>query len=346
MEEAALALIGQLDNPTYRAAAERAIPEAFRAPGERERPSFIQVDFAVAQDESGGAIPRLIELQAWTSLYAFQFVLPQIYKRLYDFGGLSYLLGDLDEERYLDLFRRTVLAGHAPEQVILMEIEPEKQKTRPDFLLTEKLLGIPTVGISEIIRRGKKLYYQSQGREIEIRRIYNRVVPDEFSRWGGSCAFSFRDELDVEWAGHPNGFFRISKFSLPFLDHPTVPKAWFLHQLSSYPENLDDYVLKPLFSFAGSGVKVNVTREDLDAIPEAERPNFLLQEKISYLPAIKTPDEPSKVEIRMMVLWPDDAPAPVLATTLPRMSKGKMLGVDFNKDKTWVGSSCCFFEKK
>jgi hypothetical protein len=178
---------------------------------------------------------------------------------------------------------------------------------------------------------------------VEIRRIYNRVIIDEFARKEARANFDFRDELDVEWVGHPNWYFRMSKFSLPFLKHRTVPRAWFLDQLSEYPEDLDKFVLKPLFSFAGSGVKVSVTREDLDAVPASERSDYLLQEKVNYAPVIETPDEPSKVEIRLMFVWPAGAAEPVAVTTLTRLSKGAMMGVDFNKNKTWVGSSCGFW---
>jgi len=344
MRRASDEILAQLSAPGYLALSDRAIPEAFRAPGEGPHPTFIQVDFAVVRGADGRLAPKLIELQGCASLYAFQLILPEAYGEHYDLGGLAYLIGGLNPEGYLDLFRRAVVGAHAPEEVILMEIDPERQKTRPDFLLTEQLLGVPTVGVTEVRKRGRKLYYERAGREREIRRLYNRVIIDEFVGKGVRAAFDFRDELDVEWAGHPNWFFRLSKFSLPFLRHPAVPRAAFLDQLASYPEDLDRFVLKPLFSFAGSGVKVAVTHADLDLIPEAERSNYLLQEKVEYAPVVRTPDEPSKVEVRLMYLWPDGAAAPAAVTTLTRLSKGAMMGVDFNKHKEWVGSSCSFFE--
>ena len=344
MQQAAWEIIQQLRAPAYLAASERAIPDEFRTPGEGDHPNFIQVDFAVTREASGRFVPKLVELQGCASLYAYQLTLPHVYQRHYDLSGLAYLLNGLTDEGYVELFRRTVLGPHTPEQVILMEIEPEQQKTLPDFLLTEKLIGVPTVAVTDVVKRGRKLFYRSGGREVEIRRVYNRVIIDEFVSKGVRAAFDFRDELDVEWAGHPNWFFRMSKFSLPFLKHRTVPRASFLDQLTEYPEPLDQFVLKPLFSFAGSGVKVSVTRADLDAIPEVERANYLLQEKIAYAPAVITPEEPSKVEVRLMYIWPDDEAEPTAATTLSRLSKGAMMGVDFNKNKEWVGSSCCFFE--
>lgn len=344
MELAGKELIAQLSTPDYFATSMRAIPAKFHAPNEGSHPDFIQVDFAITRDADGKLSAKLIELQGCASLYAFQFLLPNEYQRLYDLNGLSYLLNGLNNESYIELLKQVFLNGHAPEHVVLMEIEPLRQKTLPDFKMTEKLFGISIVDVAELIKRGNKLYYLREGRETEIRRIYNRVIIDEFVQKGVKINFDFRDELDVEWAGHPNWYFRMSKFSLPFLNHPTVPRAWFLDQLSEYPADPENFVLKPLFSFAGSGVKVNVTHDDLDAVPPAERSNYLLQEKITYAPVVETPDEPSKVEIRIMFIWPQTAPEPIAVTTLTRLSKGVMMGVDFNKNKRWVGSSCAFWK--
>lgn len=343
MEQAGKELIAQLSTPRYLADSLRAIPTNFDAPNEGAHPHFIQVDFAITLGADGRLVPKLIELQGCASLYAFQLLLSHEYQRLYDLEKLGYLMNGLTDNGYLELLRRVFLNGHAPEQVVLMEIDPLRQKTLPDFKATEKLFGIHFVDVSEIIKRGRKLIYILDGREVEIRRIYNRVIVEEFVQKGVTANFDFRDELDIEWAGHPNWYFRISKFSLPFLHHQTVPRTWFLDQLSQFPDDLENFVLKPLFSFAGSGVKVNVTAEDLEAIPESERGDYLLQDKVAYAPVVKTPDEPSKVEVRVMFVWPDEASEPLAVTLLTRLSKGAMMGVDFNKNKSWVGSSCAFF---
>ncbi len=272
-------------------------------------------------------------------------MLPHAYQEVYDdLKELNYLLNDLTDESYLALLRDVLLNGHDPAQVVLMEVEPDQQKTLPDFRLTEKLFGIRTVDVAHLRKRGRRLTYERDGKEIEIKRLYNRVIIDEFAKKNIQAAFDFRDELDIEWAGHPNWYFRWSKFSLPYLKHPSVPRAWFLNELPEVPSDLDKFVLKPLFSFAGSGVKVHVTANDLAAIPASERGDYLLQEKVTYAPAIATLDEPSKVEVRIMFVWPKGAAEPIAVTTLTRMSKGAMMGVDFNKNKTWVGSSCSFFE--
>jgi uncharacterized protein (UPF0248 family) len=343
MQQSAQEIIGQLDTPEYRRESERAVPAEYRVPNDTPQPLFVQVDFAVTRDKTGKLSPKLIELQGFPSLYGFQIVLTQTFQRAFDLMHLEYLLNGLTMERYVALFKQALVGQHDPENVILMEIQPEKQKTACDFYCTERFSGVKSVCITTVKKRGNKLYYRQNGKEIPIHRIYNRVIVDEFIKKNIAIDFDFRDELEVEWAGHPNWYFRLSKFSLPYLNHRNVPRAYFLNRLEHYPEDLEKYVLKPLFSFAGSGVKIDVTPADLDAIPPAERPYHLLQEKIEYGSVIKTPDAASKVEVRVMFLWLDQ-PRPVGVTTLARLSQGKMLGVDFNKNKTWVGASCCLFE--
>ncbi len=340
-QQAAVELAQQVSRPEYLQASIAAVPEAFRVPNDDQHPLFLAIDFALTQNESGQIEPRLIELQGFPSLYAYQLVLCQSFIKTYELGNLSYLLDDLNEAEYLRLFKEALLAGHDPENVILMEIEPEKQKTAVDFVCTERLTGVKAVCVTKIKKRGRRLYYLTNGREVPIDRIYNRVIVDEFVKKNIRIDFDFRDDLAVEWAGHPNWYFRISKFSMPFLDHPCVPRTFFLDTIERYPEPLSNYVLKPLFSFAGSGVIIDVTREQLEAIPAQERGNYILQEKITYAPVIKTPDEPAKAEIRMMFIWQDK---PRLVNWLARLSKGKMMGVDFNKNKTWIGSSGCLYE--
>lgn len=341
LQQAALELAQQVSRPEYLRASIAAVPEAFRVPNDDNHPLFLAIDFALTENENGQLEPRLIELQGFPSLYAYQVVLCQSFIKAYELGNLKYLLGDLTEAEYLRLFKEALIGGHDPENVILMEIEPEEQKTAVDFVCTERFTGVKAVCVTKIKKRGGKLYYFDKGREIPIHRIYNRVIIDEFVKKNIRIEFDFRDDLAVEWAGHPNWYFRISKFSMPYLDHPAVPRTFFLNALERYPEPLSNYVLKPLFSFAGSGVIIDVTREQLEAIPAQERSNYILQEKITYAPLIKTPDEPAKAEIRMMFIWQEK---PRLVNWLARLSKGKMMGVDFNKNKTWIGSSGCLYE--
>jgi len=336
------ALIHQLvDNPEYRARSEASIPAQFRVPNEAPHPMFIQVDFGLVRDTAGELQPKLVELQAFPSLYAYQPVLSQAYIDVFNLDpNLGYFLNGLDAQSYKRLLGDAIVAGHDPSNVVLMEIHPEEQKTRPDFLLTEKLLGIRTVCITKIRKQGRKLFYEENGKQIPIERIYNRTIVDELERKGIKLPFDFRDDLDVEWAGHPNWYFRMSKFSLPFLHHVCVPKTSFLDRVEPLPQDLENYVIKPLFSFAGLGVILNPTKEDLVNIPKGKRSQYILQERMHFEPVIETPFGGTKAEIRIMYIWLDEL-LPVMA--IIRMGRGLMMGVDHNKNMEWVGSSAGFY---
>jgi hypothetical protein len=334
-------LIHQLDSLEYRKASFASIPSEFNVPGEAPHPLFIQVDFGLVRGRSGQLEPKLVELQGFPSLYAYQAMVAQVYMEIFELdSNLEYLLGGLDWEGYKKLLRRAILGDHDPENVILMEIDPLHQKTLPDFLLTEKLLSIKTVAITDIKKTGNRLFYESGGRQIPIRRIYNRAIVDEIIRKNIKLGFHFNDDLEVEWAGHPNWFFRMSKFSLPYLQHPSVPKSWFLNRMERMPDDLDRYILKPLFSFAGLGVMINLSKPDLLAIPQEKRSQYILQEKMQFEPVIETPLGATKAEVRIMYIWLDEL-LPVL--TVIRMGRGLMMGVDHNKNMEWVGSSAGFW---
>jgi len=334
-------LIHQLETPEYFKASARTIPPEFNVPNEAPHPMFIQVDFGLVKNASGALQPKLVELQGFPSLYAYQAVLSQVYQEIFGLdNNLRYLHRGMDWEGYQALLRQAIVGKHDPEKVILMEIDPLHQKTLPDFLVTEKLLGIPTVDITSIEKHGRKLFYTKDGGHIPIHRIYNRAIVDELVRKKLKLNFRFDEELDVEWAGHPNWYFRMSKFSLPYLRHESVPKTYFLDRIEGVPVDLGKYVLKPLFSFAGLGVLINPTKEDLAAIPEDKRGDYILQERMEFEPVIETPFGATKAEIRIMYIWVDEL-LPVL--TIVRMGRGKMMGVDHNKNMEWVGSSAAFY---
>jgi hypothetical protein len=335
-------LIHQLvDSPEYRAHSATSIPPEFDVPNEASHPMFVQVDFGLVGDPRGELKPKLVELQAFPSLYGYQTVLAQAYREAFDLDrNLNYLLSGLNETLYHDLLRRAVVADHDVENVVLLEIDPVNQKTLPDFLVTEELLGIPTVCITQIKKQGNRLFYEKNGKETRIERIYNRAIVDELERKGVKLGFDFRDELDVEWAGHPNWYFRISKYSIPYLKHDSVPKTWFLDQLDRAPADLENYVLKPLYSFAGLGVVIGPKKEDLAAIPAEKRPQYILQERVNFEPVIDTPFGKTKVEVRVMFIW-DDRLIPVM--TILRMGRGLQMGVDHNRNMEWVGSSAGFY---
>jgi hypothetical protein len=245
-------------------------------------------------------------------------------------------LSGVETSSYRDLLHRAIVGTHDPENVILMEIDPLHQKTLPDFLLTEKMLGVRTVDIIDIKKEGSHLYYERGGKRVPIRRIYNRAIVDELERKNVKLAFDWRDDLDVEWAGHPNWYFRISKFSIPSLKHESVPKTWFLDQLDEIPPDLDNYALKPLYSFAGLGVVIAPKKEDIAAIPAEKRPYYILQKRMNFEPVIETPHGATKAEVRVMYVWLDEL-TPVL--TIIRTGRGLMMGVDHNKNLEWVGAS-------
>ncbi|HEY6372342.1 MAG TPA: hypothetical protein VIX37_17330 [Candidatus Sulfotelmatobacter sp.] len=335
-------LIRQLvDKPAYRARSDEAVPAEFNTPNESPHPMFAQVDFGLVRDARGELQPKLVELQAFPSLYAYQPSLADTYVDVYGLDRrLKYLLSGLESSSYRDLLRRAIVGSHDPENVILMEIDPAHQKTLPDFLLTEKMLGVRTVDIVDIRKEGSRLYYERGGKRVPIRRIYNRAIVDELERKNVKLAFDWRDDLDVEWAGHPNWYFRISKFSIPYLKHASVPKTWFLDRLEEIPADLENYALKPLYSFAGLGVVIAPTKEDIAAIPVEKRPHYILQERMHFEPVIATPFGGTKAEVRVMYVWLDEL-TPVM--TIIRMGRGLMMGVDHNKNMEWVGASAALY---
>jgi hypothetical protein len=308
-------LIHQLvDSSDYRAKSDEAVPAEFRVPNEAAHPMFVQVDFGLVRGVDGALHPKLVELQAFPSLYAYQGPLAEAYIDVYKLADavpvnsqLKYFLGGLDAKSYRTRLHRAIVADHDPENVILMEIDPQQQKTLPDFLLTEKMLGIRTVDIVDIKKEGSHLYYERDGKRIPIQRIYNRAIVDELERKQVKLNFDWRDDLNVEWAGHPNWYFRISKFSIPYLKHESVPKTWFLDRMEKIPDDLENYALKPLYSFAGLGVVIAPTKEDILAIPADKRPYYILQERMNFEPIIATPFGLTKAEVRVMYIWLDES---------------------------------------
>jgi hypothetical protein len=322
-----------------------AVPPDCLVPNENAHASFLALDYAVCKDAEGKLTPQLIELQGFPSIFGFQPYLGEAFRQVMDIPkNFTEYFDGYDREAYIGYFTEFLLGGHAPENVILLEIFPEKQKTRIDFALTQEYTGIKPVCLTKIQKEGKKLYYDNDGTRTEIKRIYHRLIFDELQQFPDlQTEFKLTDEVEVEWVGHPNWFFRISKYTLPFLHgNPYVPASYFLHELQEYPADLENYVLKPLFSFAGMGVKINITKEDLDSITDRE--NYLLQRKVQYEPVIESPTGGVKLEIRMLYTWEDGAERPRLITNLCRLSRGEMIGVRYNKDFDWVGGSICYFE--
>lgn len=341
-------IIDLITDPDFKKLTDRAVPPTDRVPNENDHSHFLVFDFGVCADEAGGLQPQLIEMQGFPSLFGFQVYYSDLLRQYFPIpDNYSQYLNGYDHNTYLEELRQVILGGLPAENVILLELKPHEQKTRIDFYCTQDYLGIQPVCLTDLEQEGRKLYYTHAltGKRTEIRRIYNRVIFDELNASGEqlSHCVDIRQDLDVEWIPHPNWFYRISKYTLPFIRHPFVPQTFFLNEIKQPPPNLENYVLKPLFSFSGHGVVIDVTLSDLDKVKNPE--NWILQRKVNYANLIPTPDIPAKVEIRMMYLWKDKALRPSLAINLCRLSKGKMIGVSYNKDQEWVGGSVCYFER-
>jgi hypothetical protein len=335
-------LIGQLlDNPDYLEAAAAEVPAPFRLQRGEDRPTFLQIDFGLVRhgDRLEG---RLVELQAFPSLYGFQRLLGEMARSFYGFEALTPYLGGHDAGAYTAIVGAAILGGHDPREVVLLEIEPDKQKTRPDFVVTEDVWGVRAIDLGAVQRQRRRLFYDRDGVRTPIARIYNRVIPDELVRAGRAWPFAADDDLDVEWCGGPDWYFRVSKFSLPFLRHPWVPRTSFLSDLEALAGNREDWLLKPLYSFAGTGIVFAPSDEQLAALPPAARRHYVVQERIEFTPAIDTPHGPTQIEVRLMMVRDGNAYRPVLP--LGRMGRGRMMGVDHNRGLQWVGAAAVLID--
>jgi hypothetical protein len=346
LARSACEIVEQISRPALIERMKQAIPAHLDVPRMDALPNCIQVDFAITRGKNGELEGKVVELQAFPSLYALMVVQSDIVSSLLRElspeldRSYSIYFGGHDRESFIARLSRTILGGEDPESVVLLDLDPPSQKTAPDFQATKELVGIDAVCPTCLIKEGRKLYRRVGDRRVEVRRLYNRVVFDELFAKQVKLPFSYTDDLDVTWCSHPNWYWTWSKYTLPFIDHPAVPRARIVADLTEIPEDLSAFVLKPLFSYAGSGVKVDVTRADLDALVGEEREGWILQEKIEYEPALLMPDGNGvKAEIRMMFLRAPDELTPSLGLNLVRLSRGKMLGVDQNKDMTWVGGS-------
>ncbi len=353
MIEAGKQLTDQLlGNAEYLRLSEAAIPQNYDVPGCDAHPHFMTVDFGLVRDEDGRLTPKLVEMQAFPSIFGFQPGFARAYKDIFELDDQwAYLYAGLDEPAYWSLLREVIVAGHDPAEVVLLELDPENQKTLADFRMTEEHLGIRAVDVRSVVKEGARLFYRDAlhgGRLTPIKRIYNRVIVDELIREDVTLPFDYREALDVEWAGHPNWYFRISKLSLPYLQHPTVPAAVFLDAWFAgegrelLPSDRERLVLKPLYSFAGKGIQFAPSDVTFAAIPKEERRHYLLQERVHFEPVIETPEGLTQAEVRILYVWPEGKQLTPM-TSLVRMGRGLMMGVDHNRDRTWVGGSAGLF---
>jgi hypothetical protein len=337
-------IIDVITDPNFKSITERGIPADVKVPNENGHSHFVVFDFGVCENEAGELEPQLIEMQGFPTLFAFQAFHSEITAGYADLpANFSPYLSGYNKESYLQLLKEIIVGDLDPKNVVLLEIFPEQQKTRIDFYCTEQVLGIKMVCLTNLIAEGTKLYYNNNGEKTEIKRIYNRLIFDDLQKQEGlPPVIDLTQHYDVEWVPHPNWFYRISKFTLPFIHNPYVPETFFLNEIKQLPSDLENYVLKPLFSFAGMGVVIDVTQADIDAVKDPE--NWILQRKVKYADVIVTPDGPAKAEIRLFFFWKDGWNKPKAVHNLARLSKGKMIGTRYNKDKEWVGGSVAFFE--
>jgi hypothetical protein len=258
-------VISFIRNNDFKSMTEKALDLNKRVPNEDSHPNFLAIDFGLCE-ENGNLIPKLIEVQGFPSLFNFQGNLFQKFSAAYPFlKELTPFWNGIDADAYQKLLKKVILDKYQPHEVVLLEIEPEKQNTKIDFYYCQKDLGIPIVCVTEVYQQGKKLFYKNaEGKEIQIKRIYNRVIFDELDlRTDLKLNFDFTEALDISWAGHPNWFFRVSKFILPYLKGNYFIETTLLSDLKEIPKDLENYVLKPLFSFSGSGVVFHVKVDDI-----------------------------------------------------------------------------------
>ena len=333
--------------PDFKEMTSKAIPAGVNVPNENDHTHFIAFDFGICENDNGELEPQLIEMQGFPTLFAFQQFQAEVGKRIFNVPDnfTSYFNG-YEADSYKAFLKEIIIGDHNPDNVILLEIFPHQQKTRNDFYITADYTGVNIVCITGLIKKDRKVYYIKDGKETEVKRIYNRVIFDDLQQQTPEVQEMGKlllEDLDVEWVPHPNWFFRISKYTLPFIKNPYVPETRFLNEIKERPADLENYVLKPLFSFAGQGVVIDVTQQDIDGVKDPE--NWILQRKVKYAEAIETPDGPAKGEIRVFYFWRNGDARPIATHNLGRLSKGKMIGVRYNKDKTWVGGTMCYFEK-
>jgi hypothetical protein len=342
--EAGEGIIDVLVDERFKSITENAIPKEFIVANENAHAHFLALDFGVCENEDGELEPQLVEMQGFPSLFAFQIALDEIVSTYASIPTThsSYLNG-YTKEKTLQLLQEIIVGNTDPKNVILLDIFPDQQKTRLDFFCTEAALGIKAVCVTALTAEGNKLFYEDKGEKIEIKKIFNRLVFDDLQQLKGKTILDITYPWDVEWVSHPNWFYRISKYTLPFMHTPYIPATYFLHEIKELPADLENYVLKPLFSYAGMGVIIDVTKEDINKVPDPE--NWILQRKVKYAAAVETPDRNAKVEIRLFYFWKDEWERPVAVHNLTRLSKGKMIGTRYNENEIWVGGSISFFEK-
>lgn len=341
LENAAIEIVQQCSSNEIVSLTDGTIEPRYDVPNQSTVPLFSVVDFAVTEVD-GTFEPRLIELQGFPSLLGYQYAYASQIKDQYKLRNTTPLFSGLSEEQYFRIVQDAIFGGHDPAECALIEIDPDKQKTKSDFISLRKYIGLETINIRDLKVVDKELVATVGGKSKVLKRVFNRAIIDELDDLSVDLNFRWNEEINVEWAGHPNWYFRISKFVIPFINHATVPATHFLKDLQDIPTDINNYVLKPLYSFAGKGVNINPTQQDVEAALKADPDNWILQQKVSYAECIATPFGNNKVEIRVMLIWPDGHSQPIPVMSLARTGRSEMMGARFNM-LPWTGSSGCLF---
>lgn len=341
-------IVDVIIDKSFKKLTEKAVPPHLNVPNETNFTRCIAFDFGICLNNNGEIEPQLIEMQGFPSLFAFQLLYDDVLRQHFDIPqNFSPFFNGFDANSYTQILKKIIIGNVAPENVILLELFPHQQKTRIDFYCTKDYIGIETVCLSELIVENGNIFYVFQGKKTPVYRIYNRIIFDELLQQSDTvqqkAAAIFFKPVSAEWVPHPNWFYRISKYTLPFLQHPNIPETCFLDKVHPLPENLSEYVVKPVFSFAGQGVMIDVTKENIASIPDPK--NWIIQKKVNYAAIIETPDTPAKAEIRVFYFWDDSWGRPKAVMNLARLSKGKMIGTRYNKNQEWVGGSMAYFEQ-
>lgn len=337
-------IIDFITDDDFKTLTQSSIPKEYQILNENEYPQMLVFDFGICTNEHHEITPQLVEMQGFPSIYGFQLMVDDVFKSIYQLPfNISSFLNGYNLHSYTELMREIIIGNLNAENVILLEIEPEKQKTKIDFQCIENILGIKTVCLKTIFAENEELYYWNDNKKIRINRIFNRIVFDDLKNYDLAHCIDLKKDYKVEWLPHPNWFYRISKYTLPFLQHPNIPQTYFLNEIKQ-PLKLEDYVLKPLFSYAGMGVIIDVTQQDIYNIPDPE--NWILQKKVHYANIIETPTGNAKAEIRLFYFWKKEWKRPIAIHNLARLSKGEMIGTRYNANKDWVGGTIAYFSSE
>lgn len=222
--------------PNFKELTQRSIPNNLMVSGNEEHAQLLVFDFGICDDGNGGYEPQLIEMQGFPTLFAFQAIHSELTATYANVpSNYSSYLNGYNKETYLQLFKEIVIGNTNIDEVVLLEIYPEKQKTRIDFDASEKLIGVKTLCLTKLKANGKQLYYNKEnGDEQIITRIYNRLIFDDLNQQQGlENIIDLTKEYNVTWIPHPNWFYRISKYTLPFINNKYVPETFFLNEIKN-----------------------------------------------------------------------------------------------------------------